>query len=75
MKAQVESPTLQSFAVCGTHWYIHSGGLFWNKIYYPFKDPGFSQWIISEILKLWGSIFLKKCPKFYIDSKKELKYP
>ena len=48
--------------------------MFWNKTSYAFKYPRFSEWLISEILKLWGSSFFSKCSKFYMDSKNAMKY-
>ena len=42
-------------------------GVFTNGTFYAFKEPRVLEWIISEILKLWGSFFQNVQNLMYIS--------
>ena len=47
----------------------HDGSwtVFWNRSFLAFKSPRLSDWISSQIFKLWSWSFFSKCAKFYVD--------
>ena len=65
---------MDTCVVIRTRQHVCCGRIFGKKTCSAFKYPPFSEWIISEILKLWGYTFFLERPKFYVHSRNAIKY-
>ena len=74
LKSKKKSLLLYTWAAFRTCQNVYCRRMFWNKTCYAFKYTRFSEWIISEILKLWDWTSFSKCSKFYVDSENAIKY-
>ena len=60
---------LEISIVFGTNCHVACWRIFWNLTFETFVWPPLSQFVLSGMLKLWGSSFFKKRSKYNVDLK------
>ena len=63
------SATAEISSLFGTREHVDSRSVFWNRSFWPFKLPHFSESITSKGFTLWSWSFSSKCDKFYVHFK------